>query len=240
MPKRKKLASQDDPNDSSTVKKSKKCSSIESCKEIIRALKNYNSEDERNLLTLINNAHKNLSNSAKDPSSIDDETDVNQPSSIHLNFDQIIDKVNAEQYVDVEQLSEDIEAIIQDVKDAYKEDEKEFEDANELYEFFLDVKQDVCFQDSIEETSSNAADQEREFGSAESPATQSNSNYEHEQANHSNLDELIQEVNEAVDSDGRNISAMFQILPPKSKFKDYYEMISNPIDMKTIEGKNRN
>lgn len=198
---------------------------------------NYNSEDDRSLLSLINNTHKNLSTSAKDPSS---EDASNQTPSIHLNFDQIIDKVRAEQYSDIEQLSEDIEAIINDIKGAFKVEEKEYQDANELYEFFLDVKQDFCYQENSAEdtidTSSNAPETEQQFGNVESPLPQSVSNYDHE----AKLDDLIQEINEAADADGRIISAMFQILPPKSKFKDYYEMITNPIDMKTIEGKHRN
>ena len=212
----------------------------------MRALKDYNDEDGRNLLCLINNTHKNLSNSAKDEHLLTIPTEDQQASSeeqqqqaqqplIHLNFDQIIDKVKAEQYLDIEQLSEDIEAIINDVKGAFKEEEREFRDANELYEFFLDVKQDVCYQEnsanSIEDTSSNAHELEQ------------NSNIDENEMNYevdANLEELIQEINEATDSDGRNISALFQILPPKSKFKDYYELIDHPIDVKTIEGKFRN
>lgn len=152
--------------------------------------------------------------------------------------------------MDIEQLSDDIEAIINDVKGAFKEEETEFRDANELYEFFLDVKQDVCYQEnSVEETSSTTvpellidppeASGDQEMADAEEQAStvdENEPNYELE----SNLEDLIQEISEATDSDGRNISAMFQILPPKSKFKDYYELIEQPIDIKTIEGKNRN
>lgn len=164
-----------------------------------------------------------------------------------------MDKVKAEQYTDIEQLSDDIEAIINDVKGAFKEEETEFRDANELYEFFLDVKQDVCYQEiSVEETSSTTVPElvvtepkeERIEPSGEpmdaeeqaSTVDDGEPNYELE----SNLEELIQEISEATDSDGRSISAMFQILPPKSKFKDYYELIQEPIDIKTIEGKHRN
>lgn len=143
--------------------------------------------------------------------------------------------MKAEQYLDVQQLSDDIEAIINDVKGAFKDEEQEFQDANELFEFFLDVKQDVCFQEnSIEETSSTANETIEHMSNADENETTNNFELD------SKLEELIQEVNEATDSDGRNVSAMFQILPPKSKFKDYYELIEQPIDIKTIEGKFRN
>lgn len=231
-------------------------------------------------MTVINQTHKNLSNSAKDLSTdtITDQQNKEQNQSIHLNFDQIIEKVNAEQYTDIEQLSEDIETIINDVKDAFKEEEKEFQDANELFEFFLDVKQDAYVQDdSMEDLKDNEQDihlpqqeqqqsqidQDADMHKDESNepkedfkeehkeetsyaaeiehlsnenAESAEGNFEHEAA----LNELVQTISDAIDNDGRPISLLFQVLPPKSKFKDYYDMISNPIDLKTIEGKNRN
>ncbi|KAK4337204.1 hypothetical protein RND71_043303 [Anisodus tanguticus] len=196
----------------------------DACKEIIRALRQYNTEDDKNLFVSIQQTHRDLINSKKESS---DEQSTN-----YLTFDQIIEKVKAEQYIDIEQLTDDIELIFSEIKAAYKQGDKEYLDVNELYEFFLDVKQDICgFHDnSMDETCFNA--QETEHFSA----TESENISEHE----GSLDELISAINEATDEDGRSISAMFQMLPPKSKYPDYYQIIPDPIDLKTIEGKNRN
>jgi len=51
------------------------------------------------------------------------------------------------------------------------------------------------------------------------------------------LTPLFSCVNDYKDSEGRNLSAMFQQLPDKKEYPDYYKIITNPIDMKTIQQK---
>ena len=48
------------------------------------------------------------------------------------------------------------------------------------------------------------------------------------------LEELFTAVMTATDSDGRVLNTVFQLLPSKKSYPDYYEVIENPIDLKMI------
>jgi len=48
------------------------------------------------------------------------------------------------------------------------------------------------------------------------------------------LEELFSAIMTATDPDGRILNTVFQLLPSKKSYPDYYEVIESPIDLKMI------
>jgi protein polybromo-1 len=51
------------------------------------------------------------------------------------------------------------------------------------------------------------------------------------------LEELFTAIMTATDSDGRVLNTVFQLLPSKKSYPEYYEVIESPIDLKMIATK---
>ena len=126
-----------------------------------------------------------------------------------IDLSRIQQKVRMQEYDDLEQLSADIELLVSNAKAYYKEDTSEHQDAVELLKVFNELK--ITFDQ----------DEEMSITSSEVESTDL-------------FEEIFTSVMEAETEDGRLLSKMFELLPSKRSFPSYYDVISDPIDLKII------
>lgn len=147
-------------------------------------------------------------------------------------------KLKTDSYEDVEELTNDLELLVNNSKAFYKPDSTEYQDACLLWETFQTNKtklidanggedepiskmkkigrprKSALDNDDASETSSKAADDDIE-----------------------NYEELFASVMTATDDSSRPLNLMFQLLPSKKEYPDYYDIIEHPIDLKFIATK---
>lgn len=148
-------------------------------------------------------------------------------------------KLKTDSYEDVEELTSDLDLLVKNSKAFYKADSTEHQDACLLWEIYNNnrtklVESGVCDEESsakvkkigrprkstymdnddASETSSRAADDDSEY-----------------------YEELFSSVVSATDDNNRRLYTMFQFLPSKKQYPDYYDIIEHPIDLKFIATK---
>lgn len=139
---------------------------------------------------------------------------------------RIQQKIRMDEYDDLDQFTSDIELLVNNTKLYFKPDTAEHADAIKLWEVYLDLKNNY-------------------FGSSETTSVSDNS--ENESADESNMEvdefelkELLNAVMSSHTDDNRQLSLMFEILPSKIDYPDYYDIVTEPIDLKTISQKIQN
>ncbi|XP_035230777.1 protein polybromo-1-like isoform X3 [Stegodyphus dumicola] len=128
--------------------------------------------------------------------------------------------------MDVQQFSADIELMINNARTYYKKNSQEFRDACELWDVYVDAKNEaLSVEIRKEEDKSSEIDDDRgsECSEDESP-----------------YEELFTTVMTAADMEGRSLSTMFQLLPSRTLYPEYYKVIQDPIDLKMIAQKIQN
>lgn len=147
-------------------------------------------------------------------------------------------RLKTESYEDVEELTVDLDLLVNNSKAFYKPDSPEYQDACLLWETYQvnkakllesNVSDDepgaklkkigrprksAADNDDLSETSSKATDEDIE-----------------------NYEELFASVMTATDDNSRPLNLMFQLLPSKREYPDYYDIIEHPIDLKFIATK---
>lgn len=147
-------------------------------------------------------------------------------------------KLKTESYEDVEELTNDLELLVNNSKAFYKQDSSEYQDACDLWDTYQANKvkliesnvgedepiskvkkigrprKSALDNDDASETSSKAADEDIE-----------------------NYEELFASVMTATDDNSRPLNLQFQVLPSKRDYPDYYDIIEHPIDLKFIATK---
>lgn len=144
---------------------------------------------------------------------------------------RIQQKIRMDEYDDLDQFTSDIELLVNNTKLYFKPDTVEHADAIKLWEVYLDLKNNF-------------------FGSSETTSVSDNSSIKNESADESNmeadtvdefeLEELLGAVMSSHTDDNRQLSLMFEILPSKIDYPDYYDIVTEPIDLKTIAQKIQN
>lgn len=156
---------------------------------------------------------------------------VDQPIDL-LRVEQ---KLKTENYEDVEDPTTDLELLVNNAKAFYKPDSSEYQDAYLLWDTYQQNKvkliesnvgddepvskvkkigrprKSALDNDDVSETSSKATDEDIE-----------------------NYEELFASVMTATDENSRSLNLMFQLLPSKREYPDYYDIIEHPIDLKFI------
>lgn len=176
---------------------------------------------------------------------------VSQP----IDLIKIQQKVRTDEYKDLESFSHDIELLINNSKSYYKEDTVEYQDACQLWNVFLKLKDETFKSDEDfdeeedeepkfapideDETSNETINEETALQDGGAAGTGDNdtvsSSAGSEQNNEEDVyEELFSAIMSATSDDGRQIASLFQMLPPKSIYPDYYEIVTEPIDLKII------
>jgi len=164
----------------------------------------------------------------------------------HIDFTTISQKVKAGSYTNLDQMTNDFEQMINDAKEFFPTDSQDHQDADELWELFNGAKEELIESamgdpddteigdeddDIIEEDDEDEDDEEEIEDGDESSKVEDTRNY---------YEELFSAVMWAKDDSGkkgREICQPFQLLPSRTKYPEYYRVITEPIDLKMIAQK---
>lgn len=138
---------------------------------------------------------------------------------------RINQKLKAEEYTDLEQMTSDVALLVSNAKTYYKEDTQAHRDACELWQGFESAKAALLAANAKAEEQDDE-DMEKE------PQTPTAGQAESSEEDH--YEELFTSVMTATDAEGRCISSMFQLLPSRSLYPEYYKIITDPVDLKII------
>lgn len=147
-------------------------------------------------------------------------------------------KLKTESYEDVEELTNDLELLVNNSKAFYKPDSSEYQDACLLWDTYIANKMKMIESNSGEDEPNNKV---KKIGRPRKSAldddaseTSSNVNADEDMENN---EELFASVMTATDDNSRPLNLMFQLLPSKREYPDYYSIIEHPIDLKFIATK---
>ncbi|CAG7824490.1 unnamed protein product [Allacma fusca] len=172
---------------------------------------------------------------------------------------RIQQKIKMEEYEDIEQMSADVDLMVQNAKAFYKKSSQENKDACDLWDFFIESKCRLFDQDSqsddgkgkiilkMGKLARRAAavearkpiNQELDGGETSESSTTTDRQDDSliDGTVSAALEELFSAVMVATDTDGRLLHSVFQLLPSKKRYPTYYNLIENPIDLKMIATK---
>lgn len=161
---------------------------------------------------------------------------VNNP----IDLLRVQQKLKTDSYEDVDELTFDLELLVNNSKAFYKPDSTEYQDACLLWETYNNNKAKLI--------ESNMGDDEpisklKKIGRPRKSATALDNDDASETSSKAADDdmecyeELFAAVMTATDDNNRPLNLMFQLLPSKKQYPDYYSIIEHPIDLKFIATK---
>ncbi|KAJ0170793.1 hypothetical protein K1T71_013565 [Dendrolimus kikuchii] len=153
---------------------------------------------------------------------------VSQP----IDLLRVQQKLKTDTYEDIEELSADIELLVNNAKAFYKPDTTEYKDAIELWKLFVQSKQALESGDEIKTTKLSRTGSSSRRSDVAEDLSETSTNNEEDNV----FEELFNTVMTA-NVEGRPIYPAFQFLPSKRRYPEYFSVIDSPIDLKTIAQK---
>ena len=165
---------------------------------------------------------------------------------------RIQQKIRTDEYEDLDQMTVDIELLVKNAKTFYPNNSTEYQDACTLWDLYQKTVDKINESERVDEVEvkpkerivlkvgrppkkpANSSPMDSDDAeSEESRDTFSSSS--HPVNDEDNIfEELFSGVMNATSSDGRLLHTVFQLLPSRKLYPDYYQVIENPIDLKQI------